>query len=333
LNRPPEASLADLVRVRAALGPLTAKQMTLVCEFLGVTQPSAASALWTRAPVASRELRLEDTPGPEPRPAPPLAAPTSGEKWPAPPPEDQGAPFEMRPLSSEADGRGRPDPQALAAGAPSELLPRWTGATDVSPLNLFNPSWQRAILSTALATAETGGEVDVDALVAEVVTGKPVLRLPQRTSPTSRRGVQLLLDLGQGMLPFLEDLQAMQRTVRDVVGRDSIEVLRFANSPLDGAGPRGRSTWGPYRPPAANRPVLILSTLGLCGPRSERAPLRDWIRFADMVRSAGCGLVAFVPLPATRLPAELARVIRLVPWDRPTRVRDVRPKGAGRGRW
>lgn len=72
--------------------------------------------------------------------------------------------------------------------------------------------------------------------------------------------------------------------------------------------------------------MLLLTDLGLGGPpfSSERATWQKWLEFADVVRKAGCPLVACVPQSPSRWPPELKRVMKIVHWDRPTTAAMVR---------
>ncbi len=190
---------------------------------------------------------------------------------------------------------------------------------------LFVPRWARGILTAAVATRSEDGPFDVERAVDDLAAGRPLQQLPRLPWPTNRFGAQVLLDMGDGMLAFRGDQRQIVDAAVPLVGRDQVEVLRFAGCPSRGTGPKSRATWIGYEPPRRGRPVVVVSDLGLVETGSpERATAAEWEDFAATVRRAGCPLVAFVPYPAARVPPALRRAITVIPWDRSTSVRVVR---------
>lgn len=212
--------------------------------------------------------------------------------------------------------------EPLPRGASEEHAPR-------PPLEpLLVPEWTRAILSTALSTACGEGDVDVERVAERIARREAVTAVPRLPLTTLRRGVQVLVDQGQGMQPFMRDLTAIQGEIRRVAGEHRARVLRFAGTPLRaaGAGPRGR--WGEYLPPPRGTPVLLLTDLGIGRPQlsADPATVEEWLELAAVVRRAGCPLVALVPYGAHRWPAALRDAMTLVEWDRPTSAARVRAR-------
>src|SRR5207248_268817 len=67
---------------------------------------------------------------------------------------------------------------------------------------LLEPRTSRAIVSGALATDSGEGPVDLDQTVALLSRGATLSYLPRLAWPTLSRGVQLLIDLSKGLIPF-----------------------------------------------------------------------------------------------------------------------------------
>jgi hypothetical protein len=218
--------------------------------------------------------------------------------------------------------------QPLAGPAAEPLAP-----PDPDPL--FEPRWTRAILSGALSTSGEGG-LDLETLTSEVARRRPLLQLPRRVAPTLARGVQVLVDRGERMLPFSVDLVQLIEQIRTVAGRETVEVFAFDGLPSRGAGPRSRRHWRPYPDSGAPRPgaaVAVVTDLGLgsLAVGSRAAGPADWLSLAQRLGRTGNPLVAFVPYGPDHWPPELLRALTLVHWDHRTTAGDVR-RALARGR-
>lgn len=172
------------------------------------------------------------------------------------------------------------------------------------------------------------GPIDITALVEAVAHCKPVSVVPRRHVPTLRFGVQVLVDMGPGMQPFRRDQDEITRQIVRTVGWERVEVGYFAYSPLRGAGPGPGWTWRPYRPPSRRTPILLLSDLGIGGPRGDfrRSTYLEWRRFRRIAAENESGVVAFVVYPQDRWPAWLAAVTHPVVWDRRATARSARAR-------
>jgi hypothetical protein len=206
--------------------------------------------------------------------------------------------------------------QALRRDPP----PRATTVLEARQYPLLQPHWLRGIAIAALATRSLAGEIDLDALVEEFSAARPVDRLPLLALRTLSRGVQVLVDQGDGMLPFREDQHWLLHQLRSIIGPSRLEVLKFEACPSRGAGPGMIDEWAEYAPPQSSRAVLALTDLGIARPSFAIDPATEfeWLDFACKVRAASCPLVAFVPYPASRWPRRLARAMAIIEWDRAT---------------
>ena len=223
----------------------------------------------------------------------------------------------------------------LGGAGTTVSLPEWASGEalvleDLGPARppdpLFGRIQRRGILSAALATPAPEGELDVDEAIARLARLEPIRTLPRRLAPTLRRGVQLLLDIGAGMLPFLEDQRSLTAALDDILSDDRLDVLYFAGCPSRGVGHGGRDEWRAWRPPPPGTPVLAVTDLGIGGPRldDDRAGVAEWLAFAQHATAEGHRLLALVPHQATRWPPRLERVMTLIHWSERTTVAPVR---------
>ena len=86
-------------------------------------------------------------------------------------------------------------------------------------------------------------EIDVDRAVRILAERRWTSDLPVRTRRTLVRGVQLLTDIGLGMVPFRRDVEQIVALAMATVGPAAVQWLQFANTPLRGAGSGPRRTW------------------------------------------------------------------------------------------
>jgi len=189
-------------------------------------------------------------------------------------------------------------------------------APEIAPL--FEPAWTRGILREAVAMRLPTDEPDLDALLERIALAEPVERLPLLRTKSLRRGVQVLVDRSDGMLPYRDDQLWLVRQTRRMLGADQVQIVNFTGTPLRGAVSGSSGVTEPYQPPPAGVPVLLLGDLGIAAASSlaERATDGEWLEFADLLAEAGCPLVAFVPYPVHRWPVRLRGRLAMVQWDR-----------------
>ena len=249
----------------------------------------------------------------------------------------------------EEDRRALPSALAKVAGGAAEV-PQWAAEVamlpkanerpaaqppDFEPLLL--PLWTRALLSGALARRAEDGPIDLERVVEMVARGEVTTRLPQLPRPTLARGVLLLIDRGETMLPFREDQEWLEEQVRRVAGLSFDRTLYFEGCPTRRAGPGGRSGWKQYptpRTPKSGAVLLVLTDLGIGRPLwpGASAGEGEWGAFARAMRKRGCAVVAFVPYAPERWPAGLLKLMTIIQWDRPTSASLVHARvGKGHG--
>lgn len=304
----PEVFLGDGLRALHTLTPDNPAEAKAILDLLGLRATAPADrtspvppAVYERTEEPAVTAAATGRPGPE----------TTRE----PLGEDDTVPFRL--LTRSRGNRG-------AAGRPVQLadpLPPWSP----SPAVLFDPplrrEWTRGVLFASAAIPLDGHEVDVARAVQSMVTGVPPVRLPRRRRWSTRLGVQLLIDVGPGIAPYRADRNWLVTMLADVVGRETMTVLRFAGCPTLGAGRGARSSWREYEPPAAGVPVLVFSDVTAFSPEIHTAL---WMEFADRVTRAGCHLVLVTPLTAASVPPPLRARVAVVQLDRRTVMAQAR---------
>jgi hypothetical protein len=130
--------------------------------------------------------------------------------------------------------------------------------------------------------------------------------------------MQLLLDRGEGMEPYAEDLDYLTTQFIDVAGRDQVEQRTFVGTPLRGLDPdvfTGKvKEW--KRPPP-NSLVLVLTDLGIGGPTGsrDRASASEWRATAAAVAAIPAGFRVVTPFRPTRWPRGITDIGQIVSWD------------------
>jgi len=191
---------------------------------------------------------------------------------------------------------------------------------------LLDPRWSRQVLAHTLATPRTDGELNSEAAVEIVASGRALDPIPLRVRRSLSRGVQVLVDVGTGMAPFARDAWELVAEVERVVGRSQVEMRMFDAVLSAGCGAGAVWTWRSYEPPGPGVPVLALTDLNLSGADStasveERQP--SWLELSARLADNGSPLALFVPYPPHRWTPVLAERLVLVEWDRTTTVGTV----------
>ncbi|HEV7681693.1 MAG TPA: hypothetical protein VGO68_06200 [Pyrinomonadaceae bacterium] len=307
----PTIFLGDLVRAIRNLQVSDFPTQQVIAEMLGLELSAPISPLTPETP--SETTAPAATPPPAKPPVIPL------ESQPVATPVDDSIPIALDHSRSEK-GEWISDVQPLPAFQADNQR---YASPPLEPLLL--PQWTRGILVAALATTTDDGLPDLEKVTQILARGDAIKELPTLSSPTLRRGIQLLVDKSQAMMPFAQDQVWLQKEILKVAGNDRVPVKRFLGSPLRGAG-AGRVPLPAYAPPLPGTPVVLLTDLGICQPMltDDWADTSEWLKFSDLVRHAHCPLIAFVPYGPSRWPKKLARAMTIIQWDRRTTAATVR---------
>ncbi len=187
---------------------------------------------------------------------------------------------------------------------------------------LFNPQWTRAIISTMARIRTRSGPPEIESLVTAAAERQPMLSLALSVSETAG-GADVLLDIGDHMAAFSREQARLVDMMRRVLGREQVSTFRFLGSPARGVLGHSTSALEAYRPSRPGWPVIVLTDLGI-GRGAAAAPSSEWVEFSRLVRSGGCHLLALVPHPPARCPADLTSSINIIQWGRATSVRTIK---------
>ncbi len=322
----PAVSPADLARALVALRPGDDRTRAAVARVLGLgwAEPEGEES-GGRGPrggagqAADSELR-RPAPGP---PRPPSGSERDDEVPPADEIGDEKAtdePIPTRLVRTRSISRRPPEwlEQAEPLARPGDVV-----ATPPELPPLLRPGRERGILSVAARTGVSEGDLDLERVIAAVARAEPLRAVPRRSVPTLARGVQLLLDRSDAMLPFQGDLRHLERAVRNFVGDDALEILSFVACPGRRAGSGSIRRWRPYFPdcaaPRGSR-VLAVTDLGIGMPAtgpSTAAP-GEWLEFARRLEAAETPLLVLTPYPRERWPPALALSLSILSLSRAT---------------
>ena len=310
-------SAADLFRAFAALGPSrTEQQERATARMLGFD--------W-------REERSM----PATKPASPVSAPSKPEPKPSPRPQPPSPrPSDHQPAEQAIAGFRLSAPKPAAApklewlSSVPAMADRPMGQPD-RPAPLFQPMWTRAILGAGLSSRSLSGPPDIDRMVETIARGLAITEIPRQPVMTLARGVQALIDVGEGMQPFEQDSSMLLRDLQRLIGDGSLDIVQFAGSPQRSRRDPYAMDWQNYEAnflPQLGACVLIVSDFGIGRPlgSSDRASLPTWRALAARLKRHGHRVVGFVPYVPSRWPRSLRRLIELVLWDRSTTVGRVR---------
>lgn len=226
-------------------------------------------------------------------------------------------------------GADRRPPTWMEEAVPLPRLDATAAAVPLAVDPLIDPLQARAILSGALARHVAGGPLDVERVVEQVARGEAIVDLPRQRLPSIARGVQLLLDRGEAMAPYVADQAWLTDAMRKVVGGYALDVLEFADSPLRAAGKGRRRVWKPYTqlmPPRSGATVVAVTDLGIRAlpPPASPSTQDEWVALADYLDRVGCPLIALVPYSRERCPRRLRRRFAILTWDRQTTAASAR---------
>jgi hypothetical protein len=191
---------------------------------------------------------------------------------------------------------------------------------------LLDPRREAALLAELVSTTLRSGRPDIGQLIRVVTTRRPIRAIPRRARPTLSQGVQILLDLGLGLRPFVEDRDHLEAALHRVVGSTLVKVAWFTDDLSSDVFLDEGDDPAPYALPPPGVPVLIVSDLGIGGGslRTQWPRVENLVELSDQLRARGSFLCALAPFSRSRWPAGLDRRLVLVPWDRRTTMATVR---------
>ena len=292
---------ADLVRAVHDLHPADDHTRDVIASVLGFEPKAPEPPPLPPTSDPQDVIPIATTPGPsaadEQSSAPDLLSrQTAIERLPSLPPQVSiGVDVEFEPV----------DPLLLEAPAAGE-------SPAISPL--LSALAGRFIAKELVSSERVGHEPDLERLIAHMARQELPNPIPLEMHRTLARGVQVLVDRGEGMEPFAADQEAFVDLLRRLVGDALVSVQTIYEAP-DRTDPLC-----PWEPPPPGTPVLALTDLGL-GSRAELSNaelIAAWRTAAAVLAPRRSTMVGLIPYPRDRWPGELAAVVRFAEWDRPT---------------
>ena len=320
MNRDHPISLGDLARIKKILRPKDAETWNSILKMLDLPLEMALPEAKGTEEKPS-ELSMSKISGLDPIDNDPLP-----EEVPTPKPVfSPGTQLQVQKSESAVMAPAWRDPNnVFKASAEAKI----GDIQSIPPL--FSPGQGRALLTALAIALEETGELDEHRAIATIASGEQLQKIPLRLRPSSRYGVQLLVDRGARLQPFRADQQQLITDLSEIVGKHRLRVLRFSGFP-DVAGPGSRRTWSRLEVPPAGSIVLVVSDLGLSmvDGVAEASDIAKWVNWGKWIRASGSHPVALVPYGQKHWPSSLRRVFTLVHWDRSTTVGMIR----GARRW
>jgi hypothetical protein len=190
---------------------------------------------------------------------------------------------------------------------------------------LFDGKYSRSLIFAVGSIVKSGKKIDIRKISDQIASGRIAARIPFLPARQVCREINLLIDIGEGMEPFSRDAEEIAKEMEKLMGKETMKILFFRNCPLDEAGSDTIDTWKTYNFPEAGKPIVILTDLG-CAPTSASHCLfsiEQWNRYLQKANMRGCQVTALIPYNANRWPRQLINKMRIVRWDRNTKVRDI----------
>ncbi|MGD9211100.1 MAG: hypothetical protein PVI90_09990, partial [Desulfobacteraceae bacterium] len=215
---------------------------------------------------------------------------------------------------------------------PPPKLPAYVGKTKPLPPDpivnqailtitpLFPLQLSRGIIRKHLAMLFFEGEPEVQPIVDKIARGLPLKTIPKQGSLSLRRGVHVLWDTSETMVPFIEDQRQLVHEIRSLFGRENVSLSYFDTESQSTETDEISYFQNHILECHPRRPVVILSDFGICQSPYVFQPLSNqnwWLNFLLLCRRLGVPLIAFLPYDLSRCPKFLKKHVRLVHWDRP----------------
>lgn len=295
--------LSDFIKVIDRLHPEDDQTISYILEILQL------HPITSDKPFISNESHSDagSRPIPQPRPTTDSSSPS-----PSATPDSSRLPSEMVQLPSLS----REQPEWLIHLRPFQREP--SALPELPPFTpLLNHKWTRSILSDFLSTMAQNGEIDTIKIIDLLVQGRALNELPRRNLPTLRKGVQILVDISESMIPFKRDQEHIMKEIASILPADCIEILYFEGAPSWGVYSDMSDEIKPYAPPMSGTPILMLTDLGIGHPPhiNNQSLIAEWMRFAQGIHSDKQPIVALVPYARYRWPRSLMKLMLIYLWD------------------
>lgn len=293
-----ELSMGDALTAAALLGADDDTSRAAIIELLGLDLVPPREAERPRR-------RRRRTPAREPVAEPGAATdPASGER------ADAGGKPVGAKVTRLEDDRASP-PAWMFEG--DDVAPPEAGWFGVPPVPPIQPAQARAAMAAAASSQRTGTRLDLKRLIQTASQLRSLVPPPLLAEMRIAPVVMLLVDEGESMEPYFDDVAFLATHLTDVAGRDRVERHSFVRTPLDVLDDDEDVAWKGV----AGSLVVVISDLGVGGPLGsrDRGSPRRWRAFADAVARDGAALRVLTPFGPGRVPSGLDTVADIVGWD------------------
>ncbi|RZL40589.1 MAG: type VI secretion system contractile sheath large subunit [Rubrivivax sp.] len=313
MTRPPPSQLGDCLRALSRLQAADEPAARAVAKLLGLARSAPTEA--PSATATAHALDEDDRDDP--------STSQANSNVPRAVHADQQLPPARDAELTQDTADHEPAPAWLAQVEPLDAPVRVSDPFNAQRETLFDARLQRAIVARLAATWQDSGELDLAAVVSNVAAGRPLRRVPRRAVATTLKGVRLLVDEGESMQPFQQDVAQLVRSFRRTVGPSRLRVEGFLGVPSRDV--RVGLDWQAWRPGSLGMGLVLVTDLALppYAPGALPVDAGEWQRFLGSAQRAGATPMVVVPRGAATLPAGLKRHARLLPWGRRSGLRTL----------
>jgi hypothetical protein len=181
--------------------------------------------------------------------------------------------------------------------------------------SIFSQGTSRGIFIALLQTSRYNNSLDLAKLIRLIAHGLPPKQLPYCREGTLQHGCQLLLDYGETMAPWKNDLKNIAMEIETVVGKSSVTTYRFKDNP-DTAAHRSRHIKPRPWKPRSQVPVLVATDFGLPLMQSKFRIQENWKDIVKCCEKTSSPLIFLVPWEFdTELEKTLGPYPYFFPWS------------------
>ena len=218
----------------------------------------------------------------------------------------------IEPISSETN-ENIPSPEWLNNKG-YQLLTETAATEKPFRESLFPGLTHRGILGAVLTVQKIGQDINMNALIRQVVKGRIPKTLPKNINGTLGSGCQLLLDYNDSMVPFWEDLSALAGQIENLIGSERVKIYEFDKDPTSArhwTPPNRVKTWQPE----PGRPIIVATNLNITGPRKQPDVKPFWHTFIKQCQQLHIPVVLLIPWQERYWPEDLGNHPILVHWN------------------
>lgn len=157
--------------------------------------------------------------------------------------------------------------------------------------------------------------LDQRALTRRLAHGKALPRLPRLYQQRWPTRLQILLDAAPHLEPFWADFEYIANYLRDLLGKEAVEVLRFDDQLSQGNQlwvtpwlDKQKTEYKPWALPASEVAILILSDLGFHADSTRSSGL--WWQVAQALRCHPAPVLTFSPQLSAQGQSERIEVLK-----------------------